>query len=296
MAKKRRFKKRYIPLVLLLMLFGLSHSGIFSLFKKDETIMEEFEEEGLPIPLFDRITHSYDPSKETHCILSNNPEAPVLVIFLHGSPGSGSNCIEYVKDEQLKQYAQIATMDRAGYGLSDFGDAVPSLAEQVKYITPIIKKYGKGKKIILAGHSLGGPLVAKAAMEIPDLVDGLVMIAASNDPDLEPEEWFRPILNAWGIRSLVPTPFRVSNEEIIPLKQQLENMLPDWANIRIPTVVIQGDKDNLVPKENADFTAKMLAHNPNVTIDVIENQNHFILWSEQARITNHIIEMIKTNL
>lgn len=296
MAKKRRFKKRYIPLVLLLMLFGLSHSGIFSLFKKDEKIKEEFENEGLPVPIFDFIPHANNPSKETHCIISKNAEAPTLVIFLHGSPGSGSNCIEFLKDEKLKQYAQVATMDRAGYGHSDFGDSEPSLAEQVKYITPIINKYGQGKKVILAGHSLGGPLVAKAAMEIPDLVNGLVMIAASNDPDLEPEEWYRPVLNLWGIRSFIPTPFRVSNEEIMPLKRQLEEMLPDWKNIQIPTVVIQGDKDNLVPKGNADFTAKMLSDNPNVTIDILEDRNHFILWSEHARITNHIIKMIETQL
>jgi pimeloyl-ACP methyl ester carboxylesterase len=212
---------------------------------------------------------------------------------LHGSPGSGSNCINYLKDKKLNQYAQIATMDRAGYGYSDFGDTEPSLQKQVKYIEPIIDKYGKDKKIILAGHSLGGPLIARAAIDMPDKVDGLVMIAASNDPKLEPEEWFRPILNYKPIRWMIPTPFRVSNQEILPLKGQLENMLPLWSNIRIPVIVIQGDKDNLVPKGNADFTKKMLSHNPKVKIDILEGRNHFILWSEEARITNHIIDIIK---
>ena len=274
------------------MLFGLSHSGIFSLFKKDEKIKAEFEEEGLSIPIFDFIPHENNPENETHCIITNHHDAEALVIFLHGSPGSGSNCISYLKDEKLQQYAQIATMDRAGYGYSDFGEAEPSLEKQVNYIEAIIDKYGSGKKVILVGHSLGGPLIAKAAMVIPKKVDGLVMIAASNDPALEPEEWFRPILNWKLIRWLIPTPFRVSNQEILPLKGQLENMLPFWSNIHMPVVVIQGDEDNLVPKGNADFTARMLSHNPKVKIDILEGRNHFILWSEQARITNHIIDII----
>jgi pimeloyl-ACP methyl ester carboxylesterase len=293
MAKKRRFKKRYYPLVLFLMLLGLSHSGIFSLFKKDEEIKAEFEEEGFPSPIFDFIQHENNPNNETHCIITSNDDAKALVIFLHGSPGSGSNCTNYLKDEKLNQYAQIATMDRAGYGYSDFGDTEPSLAKQVNYIEAIIDKYGKDKKIILVGHSLGGPIIARAAMDIPKKIDGLVMVAASNSPELEPEEWFRPILNWQLIRWIIPTPFRVSNQEILPLKRQLEKMLPLWSNIRIPVVVIQGDEDNLVPKGNADFTEKMLSHNSNVKIDILEGRNHFILWSEQARITNHIIDIIK---
>lgn len=275
------------------MLLGLSHSGIFSLFKKDEKIRAEFEEEGFPIPIFDFIQHDDHPEKETHCIITSNHNAEALVIFLHGSPGSGSNCTHFLKDEKLKQYTQIATMDRAGYGYSDFGESEPSLEKQVDYIKPIIDKYGKGKKVILAGHSLGGPLVARAAMDMQGKIDGLVMIAASNSPELEPEEWFRPILDWRIIRWMIPTPFRVSNQEILPLKGQLENMLPFWSNIHIPVIVIQGDEDNLVPKENADFTKEMLSHNPKVKVDILKGRNHFILWSEQPRITNHIIDIIK---
>ncbi len=275
-----------------MILFGVSHSGIFSLFKKDEDIKAEFEEAGLDVPIFDFITHPQHQDKETHCIVTDNPEAENFVLFLHGSPGSGSNCIEFLKDERLKDNAQIATMDRPGYGYSDYGDAEPSLAKQVEYIKVVIDKYAGDKNVILAGHSLGGPLVAKAAMELDGMIDGLVMIAASNDPELEPEEWFRPILNWWGVRWLIPVPFRVSNEEILPLKGELENMLPDWNNIRIPVTVIQGDKDNLVPEGNAYFTERMLEHNPEVNIDIIKGGDHFILWSEHNRITTSILDMI----
>jgi len=278
---------------MILILFGLSHSGIFSLFKDDDEIREEFEKEGVPLPIFDFIAHKENPDRETHCIITDNHNTKALVIFLHGSPGSGSNCIDYLKDEKLKGFAQVATIDRPGYGFSDYGDAQPLLSEQVKYIQVVIDKYGKNKKIVLAGHSLGGPLVARAAMDIPDIVDGIVMIAASNAPELEPEEWFRPILKHWTIRWIIPQAFRVSNDEILPLKSELEKMLPLWSNIQVPVTVIQGEKDVLVPKENAPFTQKMLAHNSDVIIDLIPERNHFILWTEHDRVVGHIIDMIK---
>ncbi|HEY5692223.1 MAG TPA: alpha/beta hydrolase [Cyclobacteriaceae bacterium] len=55
----------------------------------------------------------------------------------------------------------------------------------------IIAKTAAGKNknarpIILIGHSLGGTVIARMTMDSPELVDGVVMVAPSIDPEIEP--------------------------------------------------------------------------------------------------------------
>ena len=138
------------------------------------------------------------------------------------------------------------------------------------------------------GHSYGGPLIARMAMDYGEWIDALVMVAPSISPELEPQEWWRSPLNLWGIRSLLPPVFRVCNQEILPLKEELEKMQPLWKNIRCPVSVLQGMEDTLVLKENADFARKMLVNSSEVDIQMIVGDGHFILWSK--------IEVVKATI
>lgn len=94
----------------------------------------------------------------------------------------------------------------------------------------------------MVGHSLGGPLIARVAMDYPELVDGLIMVAPSIDPGLEPKEWFRAPLATPFFSWILPRSFRASNDELYQLKPELENMLTRWPEVIAPTIVIQGKK------------------------------------------------------
>ncbi len=291
MTKKRRFKKRYIPFIIFLIFLGISKSGLLSFRKSEATIQKEFQKINVSSPqiLF------YEDEKEkrtTRYLLSRNDTTSYLVVMLHGSPGSSTDYIDFFKDEKLLEKAQLLSIDRAGFGYSNFGRSEPSLKEQVDLSIPIIKKHGKHKKIILVGHSYGGPFICKLAMDYPNLIDGLVIIAGSIAPELEPYEPYRKWLNFPIIRWIIPTAFKVSNQEILPLKKELKNMLSFWNNIQVPVVVIQGENDGFVPKENANFAKKMLINSPLVDIDIIPNGDHFILWSEHQKIVEKILTLL----
>src|ERR1700704_1042137 len=53
-----------------------------------------------------------------------------LVVFVHGSPGSLSAFIDFMADTSLLRLAQLITVDRPGFGASNFGYAEPSLQKQ----------------------------------------------------------------------------------------------------------------------------------------------------------------------
>ena len=87
---------------------------------------------------------------------------------------------------------------------------------------------------------------------------------------------------------------RASNDEIYKLKPELQEMIPLWKNITIPTIVIQGKKDSLVPSGNVDFARKMMI-NASVKIVLVDDMDHFVPWTNPELIRSAIIELLSNN-
>ncbi len=232
-------------------------------------------------------------SRVINYVTSGDSTKP-LVLFIHGSPGSLSAFIHFLKDSTLTERAFLITTDRPGFGHSNFGWGEGSLGKQSDALKPILERYKTNRPIILIGHSLGGPLIAKMAIDYPELVDGLIIVAGSIDPELEPDEtWFRAPLATPFLSWILPRSLRASNEEIYHLKPELQKLLPYWKDVRCPVIVIQGQKDSLVPKENADFAKKMLVNAP-VEFVLVDEMDHFVPWSNPELIHDAIIRLIDT--
>ncbi len=215
-------------------------------------------------------------------------ESGPLVVFVHGSPGSWSAFRDFMADPVMLDRAKIISVDRPGFGYSEFGHPEVSLARQAEMIAPILEKNQHLRPIIVVGHSLGGAVIAKIGMDYTDRIDGLVMIAPSIDPDLEPKEWYRHGLRLPLINMLVPRSFMVSNEEILPLRGELTRMLDDWDKITVPVTVIHGEKDNWVPVGNADFAKEKLV-NAEARVIIDPEVGHFIPWQRPDIVRRAII-------
>jgi pimeloyl-ACP methyl ester carboxylesterase len=215
-----------------------------------------------------------------------------MVVFVHGSPGSWDAFISFFKDTTLYKIARIVSVDRPGFGKSGYGKVETSLEKQAALLMPVLKTTKAATLPVLVGHSLGGPVVSRIAMDYPDLVGGLVLVAPSIDPAMEKREWYRQVGDFFLFRAIIPKELDVSNQEILPLKKQLALMLPLWETIRVPVTVIQGDKDKLVPPGNADFAGKMLIHAPD-TIWMLPGMNHFIPWSRPELIRQAILIQLR---
>ena len=229
-------------------------------------------------------------TRNIHYVIAGDSTLP-LVVFVHGSPGSLSAFIDFLADTALLKVAQLATIDRPGFGYSNFGMAEPSLKRQAACLRPLLEKHKGQRPIILVGHSLGGPLVARMAMDFPELVDGLILVAPSIDPSLEPNEWFRGPLATPFLKWVLPRSLRASNEEIYHLKPELEELVPLWPRITASTTVIQGKKDVLVPWANATYAQRMITNAP-VKLMMVDDMNHFVPWSHPQLIRQAIADML----
>jgi pimeloyl-ACP methyl ester carboxylesterase len=216
-----------------------------------------------------------------------------LVVFIHGSPGSLDAFIDFLADTTLLNKAQLVSVDRPGFGESNYGQAEPSLKKQAALLVPILEKHKQNRPIILVGHSLGGPVIARIAMDYPELVDGLVFVAGSIDPELEPREWFRAPLATPFLSWMLPRWLRASNDEIYKLKPELQEMLPLWSSIKCSAIFIQGQKDELVHPDNATFAKKMMT-GTQVELVVKEDMNHFVPWSNPELIRQAVLQLLTT--
>lgn len=222
--------------------------------------------------------------------ISTNQGKETLIVFVHGSPGSWSAFIDFFKEDSLLTDVDMLSIDRPGFGESGFGHSEASLEIQAKLLHAVIQKFNHKRKVLI-GHSLGGPVIARLAMDYPTSFDGLIFVAASIDPEMEKDEWFRSLIKSPIGNFFTPKEFVASNDEIMSLKEELKLMLPLWEKISIPSVVIQGTEDWLVPKENADFAKKMIADSL-LSMRLLEGANHFIPWSNKGVITEAIYQLI----
>ena len=204
-----------------------------------------------------------------------------LVIFVHGTPGDAEAWADYLMSVP-KDFRYIS-VDRPGFGQSGPDDAVVSLAEQAKALAAIIRAKG-GKPAVLVGHSLGGPIIAQLAVDAPDLVAALVMVAGSLDPAQENVPFIQYVGDTWPVSALLPRMMRNANREIIALEPQLAALAPRLASIHVPVTIVHGTKDDLVPFANVAFMKKHMTGTKTMEVTAIEGQNHFLPWNSKPQV------------
>jgi len=204
-----------------------------------------------------------------------------LAIFVHGTPGEAEAWADYLMGVP-KGYLYIS-IDRPGFGHSGPDDAVVLLAEQAKAITALIQAKGGGPAV-LVGHSLGGPIIAQAAVDAPERVAALVIVAGSLDPAQEDVPFIQYAGDTWPISALLPRWLRNTNREIIALEPQLEALAPRLAQIKVPVTIVHGTKDDLVPFANVDFIKKHMTGTKAMDVTVIDGQNHFLPWNSKTQV------------
>lgn len=290
MLKKAFRLFRYFTGFCVLALIIMVQSGACSFRTSDLKQTQAIVKKGQQKPIFYNY-RTTDNRNIHYTYMKGQKDSLPLVIFVHGSPGSSDAFLPFLADTNLSKICQMISVDRLGFGYSEYGKGEKYLAKQSESLKNLILRH-KAPFTILAGHSLGGPLIAKMAMDYPELIDGLIILAGSIDPQLEPNEWYRPLMAWWGVRWMFAGSFVASNVEIMHLKKDLQEMLPHWKNIRQPVILIQGTKDILVNAKNADFAQKMLINAQKLDIRLLKGKDHFFIWTMPETVHQAISDMI----
>jgi len=105
-------------IVLLLIVWIIAAQSCNEMRVDDKTATENFKKDGIVLSIHNEKING----NSLHYVSTGSDTLPVLV-FVHGSPGSWNAFENYLKDSELLRRFYIISIDRPGFGYSDYGDA-----------------------------------------------------------------------------------------------------------------------------------------------------------------------------
>ncbi|WP_293682865.1 alpha/beta hydrolase [uncultured Phenylobacterium sp.] len=214
------------------------------------------------------------------------PRTAPTVVLVHGFAASLHAWEPWT--ERLKADYRVLTLDLAGHGLTRAPSGYRmSTANHVAAVDELTRQLGV-ERFVLGGNSMGGAVAWSYALQHPERLQGLVLVNAAGWPSGARSEGapgvFKLLANPAGralLRNLDPGPLaarglrqayldeRLVTDELIDRYVELarapghralltggrrEGPAPTpamFANIRTPTLVMVGLKDQVIPPESA---------------------------------------------
>ncbi|MCB1174285.1 MAG: alpha/beta hydrolase [Leptospiraceae bacterium] len=236
---------------------------------------------------------------------AGNSAGPLL-IFIHGSPGGWGDWLPYLTNPALAETYWLAALDRPGYGGSQRGAAQGQLAVQAQAVHAMVRQmrsrqlndnHTAASPLVLVGHSYGGPVVIRYAMDYPAELQSMVLLASPADPALEEWTWLNQFADSIPGNFLLPVDWLTSNTELKPLRSELDEVSIRYAALHLPVLILQGTSDRLVPAANADYLEKKLQHLASGSLQIkrLPAIDHFFIWSEQQLVLQELQQFLKNS-
>lgn len=285
---KKWLKRTIIGLFLsIVLIIAIIHVGMSTMRFSDQDAQDYFLEQG-----FEGEIETLDINGHSIKVVSDLPQESdsVLLLFVHGAPGSWDAFKTYLTDKEIYTNARVVVYDRPGYGGSD-PRAMPSIIEQSNIVKELLRQYGQQRNILI-GHSYGGPIAGHAGLDTRSNVDEVVMIAPLLDPENEPLHWYS-YFSFWKATSwLLPNDLVVAGAEKFAHADELEKIKDSWSDAACNFVHVHGLEDGLAPgQENVDFAKKHIRKDRLKTI-TYDDKGHLIIWSEYDLMKDIILDVM----
>jgi 2-hydroxy-6-oxonona-2,4-dienedioate hydrolase len=245
------------------------------------------------------------------------------ILFIHGLGSSADRWLDI--PDALSKYYHTISVDLIGFGGSDKPDDIDYTIEKfAEFILEFINKKGinnDDKKITLVGHSLGGYIAVEFAIRNIELIEKLVLIDSSGflkgpTPLLEQYLYAAKYTSYDNVRNvfeqLVSQPWRVLpvviNTFITRInspgaKYAFESAYKNSTTTQIdlsrlksiediPTLIIWGIKDNLIPIEHSDLFKQVLKK---CKVEKIEDTGHAPFAEKPALICEILHSFLSQN-
>jgi len=186
----------------------------------------------------------------------------------------------------------MVVLSRPGFGRGH-QQCHPDFDDQVAAAKPFLPGGAFGdKKIITLGVSYGGELALKTALDYPEIVKGVVTVAALID---EPHDYalqLEKLGSVNGIEPYVPNRWLKVRNEITGRRAQIGPLMDRLSSINAPVEVLHGDFDAIVPKSNA---AKLMEALPKerAGLEIIPGGTHYLELQYPRRLHRAIQRVIE---
>ena len=278
--------KRFLYFLSCYLVIMIINTACVSFRDSDKKVFRKFKDTSV-VPIIDYV--NYKGKKVRYISDKKIDSKKSTLVFIHGAPGSAGNYFGYLKDKELGEKANLITVDRLGYGYSDYGNSETSIDIQAESIFTIVKKH-QLQKLILIGWSYGVPIAAKMAYKFPEVKHSLLVAGAVSPED---EKFFGIAKMArWKLTKwMVPKALKIADDEKMEHVAELTIMLDEWKQIKSPITYYHGTEDNIVPYKNMDFIKTKVNDNLLKAV-TLKDMNHFILSKKYELIKKELLDIL----
>jgi pimeloyl-ACP methyl ester carboxylesterase len=201
-------------------------------------------------------------------LTTNHPAAPWKLVIITGTPSWSEYWAPTVA--AAPDGLEIIVADRPGFSGSGPETAVTDIATQARALSILLEPTNPNQKVILAGQSYGGPISALMAANNPDKVSGLILLSAffgERGPTIH-------ALSFGGTlgRGFLDRELRNGLAEISHQRTQLPSIYSALDSLKLPIVVLHGQRDSFVPIA----AAQRLATRVNTQLITVPKGDHFL--------------------
>jgi len=227
----------------------------------------------------------------------------VPIVLVHGAGGSSKSWSEQLAifDGQYNAWA----MNLPGHGKSE-GSLLSNINDMTKFINDFIEALSLDK-FVLVGHSMGGAIAQEFALQYPEQLRGLVLIATGARLKVSQEILdtlaagrmpFKDVNHLYGSS----TPDNKREEAL----REMNELTPDlyWADfeacnkfdkvvsaekITVTSLIMVGDEDVMTPLKYSQFLSSKL---PNAQLSIIKGAGHMCMQEKPTEVTAEIERFI----
>jgi len=239
------------------------------------------------------------------------------LLLIHGAGDSAA-----VWEKQVEHFSKsyrVLAIDLPGHGARTAEPGLESHELNAAEVCRIMDREGLSKAVV-AGHSMGGAVALLMALDHPDRVAGLVLVATGARLKMRPDfiEQARQSAEKYG--SSVP-----ASTHIIPVEQMVHPSVPpdvvEWlksrmgnasaqathadflannnfdvmnrlGEIRAPTLVIGGSEDRMAPRKFAEFLAGAI---PGARLEILDPSAHYPMVEQDQTFNECLDAFLKEN-
>lgn len=223
-----------------------------------------------------------------------NPGGPgTPVVLLHGWTADATEWLPVAR--RLARARRVVLPEHRGHGRSGWApDRRFSIEEMARDLGALLDRLGI-PKCILGGHSMGGMVAQRFALLFPDRVERLILSATSGRVADGPKmvlltgiNWLLLRLTAKAMAVNIRLAYHRATPEIVARHLATDpgtirgaygallrhNALGELGRIQVPTLVLAGTKDRLLPWK---MGKKLAAAIPGAKLVLIEGGSHELM-------------------
>ncbi|MBI2953397.1 MAG: alpha/beta hydrolase [Chloroflexi bacterium] len=230
------------------------------------------------------------------------------IIFVHGS--GGNRAAWPFQARYFSQHHNVLAVDLPGHG-PGVARRPSTLREFVDFIDSLIREKPLAEPI-LVGHSLGGAIVLRLALDNPAAIGGLVLVGTGARLRVTPaliealKTDFEAALATIGACSFSPqAPEKMVEKALVEMRKSgPELLLGDFAacdgfdvidelpRLSLPTLIVVGRDDRLTPVKYSEYLNRAIAGSQ---LEIIDGAGHMVML-EKPDAFNAAVDRFLRNL